>query len=399
MNNNKIELLAPAGDLLKAKIAYLYGADAVYVGGKNFSLRARASNFTLDDLKELCLFKNNLQKKLYVTLNIIPHMSDLFGLTEYIKALDEMGVDAVIVSSTYILKKVVEISKNMEAHVSTQKSVLNLASIEYYKRLGATRVVLARELSINEIEELALNSPLELEVFIHGGMCSSFSGHCVLSNHMTNRDANRGGCAHSCRWNYSLVKNGEELPNIYNIAAKDLMAVPFIPKLIDLNISSLKIEGRLKSAYYLACVIRSYRMLIDKYYNVENLVEKDFDEVYNEVKKCENRETSIGFLNGIPTVNEQLYDNHTEIPTQEFIAFILEKPVDGWCIIEQRNNFKIGEEVEIITPTNTYQWVIGEMKDLLTDEKIEIAPHAQQKILLKMPFDVEYGDMIRKIKK
>lgn len=396
-NLKKIELLAPAGDLQKAKIAYLYGADAVYVGGKSFSLRARASNFTLEDLKELANFKNKLHKKLYVTLNIIPHDDDLIGLDDYIKELDEMGVDAVIVSSLYILERVVKLSKRMEAHISTQKSVLNINSILYYKEKGATRVVLAREATLDEIQFLSEKSPLELEVFIHGGMCSSFSGHCVLSNHMTNRDANRGGCAHSCRWNYSLSKNGEELPGIYNIASKDLMAVPYVSKLIDLNISSLKIEGRLKSAYYLACVIRSYRLLIDTYLKNGKLEDEDYQKVFDEIKKCENRETSIGFLNGMPTFNEQLYDNHVEIPTQEFVSFVLGME-NNFVLVEQRNNFKVDDALEMITPNETIALKLNKMYDYETKEEIFVAPHAQQKILLDIPFKAEYGWMIRKVK-
>ena len=393
----KIELLAPAGDLEKAKIAYLYGADAVYVGGKSFSLRARASNFTIDDLKELCAFKNKLGKKLYVTLNIIPHDADLIGLDDYIIALDEMGVDAAIASSTYIIKRVVALSKHMEAHLSTQKSALNLASIEYYQKMGVTRAVLAREVLPDEMAYLAKNAKVELEVFIHGGMCASFSGHCVLSNHMTNRDANRGGCAHSCRWNYSLVKNGELLPQTFNISSKDLMALPFIPRLIELNIASLKIEGRLKSAYYLACVIRSYRMLIDKYYELGKITEEDIKAAETEIKKAENREVSVGFYQGLPTKNEQLYDNRSEIPTQEYIAFVLDyDPLTKRAIIEQRNHFTVGEKVEVISPLVSFKMTINKMFDAASGEEIMVAPHPLQKIIIETDCKLHPADMIRK---
>lgn len=395
----KIELLAPAGDLDRGKIALMYGADAVYIGGKKFSLRARASNFELEDIKELVEFAHKMNKVVYVTLNIVPHDEDLKDLDEYIESLDTIGVDAVIVSSLYIIERVVKLAKRMKAHLSTQKSVTNLNAIKYYQTKGVTRVVLAREVTMEEIKKISSKSPLELEVFIHGGMCSSYSGHCVLSNYMTNRDANRGGCAHSCRWNYSLVKSGEKVPGTFNIASKDLMAVPFIKSLIDNNIASLKIEGRLKSAYYLACVVRSYRMLIDHYYEYGNIGPDYLEYIVSEIKKAENREASIGFFDGITKVSEQLYDNRSEIPTQEYIAFILDYNKEKKeALIEQRNNFKLGDDVEIITPTNSYKTKIGCMIDYLSGEEIDYAPHPLQKIVIPLDFDVEYGDMIRLIK-
>ena len=241
---NKIELLAPAGNLEKAKIALLYGADAVYVGGKQFSLRARASNFTINDIKELCSFSKNLNKKVYVTMNIIPHDEDLSNLEEYLKQLEECGVNAIITSSLYIIKTCEKVAPKIERHVSTQMSITNSNTILHWKKMNVSRVVLARENTLCEIENIAANTDLELEVFIHGGMCSSYSGRCVLSNHMTERDANRGGCAHSCRWNYNLYNGRRKITKkgeFYNIGSKDLMAVSFIPKLLDLYVESLKI--------------------------------------------------------------------------------------------------------------------------------------------------------------
>ena len=392
----KIELLAPAGDLYKAKIALMYGADAVYVGGKKFSLRARASNFDLNDILELVNFAHERGKKVYITLNIIPHENDLDDLDEYIIYLDNIGVDAVIASSMYIISRVVRLAKNMKAHLSTQKSLTNSRAIKYYKSKGITRIVLARECTMDEIKNLSNNSSLELEVFIHGGMCASFSGHCVLSNHMTNRDANRGGCAHSCRWNYSLVKNGEKLEQTFNIASKDLMAAPFIEGLIKTNVASLKIEGRLKSAYYLACVIKGYRMLIDRIYSNKDVDEEFLEKVINQIKLGENRITSIGFFNGLTSVSEQLYDNRSEIPTQEYIAFVLDyDKANKRALVEQRNYFKIGDNIAIMTPSDEFNSKVNQMIDFETNEVIDVAPHPLQKIWIDLEKEVKYGDMIR----
>ena len=216
----RVELLAPAGNLEKAKIALMYGADAVYVGGKQFSLRARASNFSVEEIGSLVEFAHGLNKKVYVTMNIIPHDEDLNNLESYLKDLERVKVDAIIVSSLYIIRKALEVAPELEVHLSTQKSTTNVDTINYYKSHGVSRVVLAREVTLDEMTYISGKTDIELEVFIHGGMCSSYSGHCVLSNYMTNRDANRGGCAHSCRWNYSLVKNDEIMPENYNIGRK-----------------------------------------------------------------------------------------------------------------------------------------------------------------------------------
>lgn len=398
---NKIELLAPAGNLEKAKIALLYGADAVYVGGKQFSLRARASNFTIEDIKELCDFSRNLNKKVYVTMNILPHDEDLVTLEEYLKQLNECGVNAIITSSLYIIKTCEKVAPNIERHVSTQMSITNSSTIEHWKKMDVSRVVLARENTLCEIETIAKNTDLELEVFIHGGMCSSYSGRCVLSNHMTERDANRGGCAHSCRWNYNLydgkrkiTKNGE----FYNIGSKDLMAVRFITKLIDLNVASLKIEGRMKSTYYLATVVGCYRKLIDLYYKNKNITEEEFKWFETEISKAENRLTSIGFFNGIPSVNEQLYDTRCEQPTQEYIGYVLDYR-DGTAMIEQRNYFCVGDLVEAFGPNipNT-RFVIEKLIDVETNEFQTVARHPLQKFYINSPVILSKHDMIRKVK-
>lgn len=395
----KVELLAPAGSLDKAKIALMYGADAVYVGGKQFSLRARASNFELEDLKELSEFAHERNKKVYVTMNIIPHDEDLQGLDEYLKYLESIKIDAIITSSRYIMSRALEVAPNVERHLSTQMSTTNSLSIDYYKKIGVERVVLAREVTLCEIEKIMKKTDVEVEVFIHGGMCSSYSGHCVLSNHMTNRDANRGGCAHSCRWNYTLFEDGIPGNNFYNIGSKDMMALKYIPKLIDLGVASLKIEGRMKSMYYLATVIKSYRMLIDLYYDKHEVTKDEYEMIEREIGKAENRLTSNGFYEGLPDVEGQLYDNRSEHPTKEYIGYVLDYDENTqMALIEQRNYFIPGDLVEFFGPNleNT-QMVVDEIIDYQTNEKLEVAQHPLQLLLIKVPFKLEKHNMMRKV--
>ena len=395
----KVELLAPAGSLDKAKIALMYGADAVYVGGKQFSLRARASNFELEDLKELSEFAHERNKKVYVTMNIIPHDEDLHGLDEYLKYLESIKIDAIITSSRYIMSRALEVAPNVERHLSTQMSTTNSLSIDYYKKIGVERVVLAREVTLCEIEKIMKKTDVEVEVFIHGGMCSSYSGHCVLSNHMTNRDANRGGCAHSCRWNYTLFEDGIPGNNFYNIGSKDMMALKYIPKLIDLGVASLKIEGRMKSMYYLATVVKSYRMLIDLYYAKHEVTKDEYEMIEREIGKAENRLTSNGFYEGLPDVEGQLYDNRSEHPTKEYIGYVLDYDENTqMALIEQRNYFVPGDLVEFFGPNleNT-QMVVDEIIDYQTKEKLEVAQHPLQLLLIKVPFKLEKHNMMRKV--
>lgn len=395
----KVELLAPAGSLDKAKIALMYGADAVYVGGKQFSLRARASNFELEDLKELSEFAHERNKKVYVTMNIIPHDEDLQGLDEYLKYLESIKIDAIITSSRYIMSRALEVAPNVERHLSTQMSTTNSLSIDYYKKIGVERVVLAREVTLCEIEKIMKKTDVEVEVFIHGGMCSSYSGHCVLSNHMTNRDANRGGCAHSCRWNYTLFEDGIPCNNFYNIGSKDMMALKYIPKLIDLGVASLKIEGRMKSMYYLATVIKSYRMLIDLYYAKHEVTKDEYEMIEREIGKAENRLTSNGFYEGLPDVEGQLYDNRSEHPTKEYIGYVLDYDENTqMALIEQRNYFIPGDLVEFFGPNleNT-QMIVDEIIDYQTNEKLEVAQHPLQLLLIKVPFKLEKHNMMRKV--
>jgi len=290
-----IELLAPAGDLEKLKIAYLYGADAVFIGGQEYSLRARASNFSLSEIKEAADFAHGLGKKLYVTANIIPHDENYQGLVEYLKGLEDANIDAIIAASPYIVNMAKK-HTNLEVHISTQQSVLNQYAVKYFEDIGASRVVLGRELNVAEIKTIVEKSQAEIEVFIHGGMCASYSGRCTLSNTFTLRDANRGGCAHSCRWNYDLFDGNEKISDetLFSMSSKDLQSLKFIPSLIDAGVHSLKIEGRMKSVHYIATVVWVYRMLIDEYLATGKI--NDFEYYENEISKAENRLTKEGFL-------------------------------------------------------------------------------------------------------
>lgn len=399
---NKVELLAPAGNLEKLKIAVLYGADAVYIGGKKFSLRARASNFTVKDITEGCRFAHRHQAKVYVTMNIIPHEEDFAGIKSYLRALEKAKVDGIIVSSMMVAKLSREITPKLELHISTQLSSANSKAINEYQRLGFSRVVLAREVLPEDMRKIVQNTNCELEVFIHGGMCVSYSGRCMLSNHLTNRDANRGGCAHSCRWNYDLFKGDtiiNDKPDYFNIGAKDLGAGKHIFRLISLGIKSLKIEGRMKSLYYIATVVRCYRLLIDDYYQHQGNYEAINWEFYaQEIAKAENRLSSTGFLGGKPTIDEQLYNIRNETPTKEFIGIVLK--YDGrskMATIEQRNYFKIGDEVEFFGPKlkNTQFKVVAIYDEMM--QPLDIARHPLQLIKIKIPFKLSPQDMMRKL--
>lgn len=390
----KHELLAPAGDLEKLKIALIYGADAVYIGGLNFSLRARASNFTIEDIKEACKFAHDLNKKVYVTTNIIPHNEDLNDLIEYLKQLEEAKVDAIIVASLYIMQVALKYTK-LEVHISTQESTMNNEMIELFYKLGAKRVVLARELTKEEIKDIINYSKLDIEVFIHGGMCASYSGRCVLSNNMTNRDANRGGCAHSCRWNYDLyhnnIKINENLP-YFTMSQRDLKAIYEIPELIKMNVSSFKIEGRMKSLYYIATVVKTYRTLIDD--TLTNKL-KDLSYYDNEIKKAENRFTSSGFLE-YDGIERRLYNMRSEIPTKAFLGIVLDyDEKNKIATIEQRNYFEPYQTLEFFGPKlNNTLFTIDKIYDLDNNE-LDAARHPKQILKIKIPFKVSKYDLIR----
>ena len=390
----RIELLAPAGNLEKLKIAILYGADAVYIGGKSFSLRARANNFSLDDIKEACIFAKEHNACIYVTMNIIPHDCDLNGLEQYLLYLQEVGVKAIITSSMHIIKTCLRVSPQLEVHLSTQLSSTNSLSCEFYKSLGVKRVVLGRETSLKEMALIKKHTDIPLEAFIHGGMCSSYSGRCMLSNHMVNRDANRGGCAHSCRWNYDLYNNDIKLnkDSYFHIGSKDLCAIKAIKEMMDIGIDSLKIEGRMKSDYYIATVVRTYRQLID---DIVCGNEINYDYYFSEISKAENRASSTGFLFNEPSVEEQLYDRD-ERPTKEYVGIVKSYDKESkLCILEQRNYFTIGDKLEFFGPNlkNTI-YEVKEIRD--TDLNIlDAARHPKQLIVLNVDFEVSCNDMIR----
>jgi U32 family peptidase len=390
-----IELLAPAGDLEKLKIALLYGADAVFIGGTNFSLRARASNFTLSDIAEATSFAHERGKKVYVTTNIIPHNEDMDGLLEYLKGLEERKVDAIISASPFIIDTALK-HTSLEVHLSTQQSATNTEAVNFWHELGIKRIVLARELDKYQIRKLKERTTADIEVFIHGGMCMSYSGRCSLSNNMTDRDANRGGCAHSCRWNYDLTLDGVSLSDhSFSMSSKDLEALEQIPYLIDSKVSSLKIEGRMKSLHYIATVVSTYRKLIDDYMKTGLI--QDFNPYLIELQKAENRLTSHGYLEGLPGVDEQLFNKSSEQPNQLFVGLVIgydEKT--NISTIEQRNYFELGDDLEIFSPDGT----VKDFKlDYMTDEKNEMTPiarHPKQVLKIKIPFFVEPYAMIRK---
>ena len=389
-----IELLAPAGDLEKLKIAYLYGADAVFIGGQEYSLRARASNFSLSEIKEAADFAHQLGKKLYVTANIIPHDENYEGLIEYLKGLEAANIDAIIVASPYIVNMAKK-HTNLEVHISTQQSVLNHYAVKYFEDIGASRVVLGRELNVDEIKTIVEKSQAEIEVFIHGGMCASYSGRCTLSNTFTLRDANRGGCAHSCRWNYDLFDGNEKISDetLFSMSSKDLQSLRFIPSLIDAGVHSLKIEGRMKSVHYIATVVWVYRMLIDEYIATGKI--SDFDYYENEISKAENRLTKEGFLGEFPNKNYQLYNNRSEIPTKTFVGIVL-GPFNDYIKVEQRNHFRPEDTLEVFGPGKKPRTFKVESIYDTEMNLLDAARHPRQEVLIKIPFKVEPYDLIRK---
>ncbi|MGD9761086.1 MAG: U32 family peptidase [Candidatus Izemoplasmatales bacterium] len=393
----RTELLAPAGNLEKAKIALLYGADAVYIGGKQFSLRARASNFDLEMIKELVDFAHNLNKKIYITMNIVFHDDDIFGLDEYLIYLEKIKVDAIICSSMIVVERA-KLLTNLEIHLSTQFSVTNSALANYFYNEGVKRVVLARELSMAEIKKISQNALTDLEIFIHGGMCVSYSGRCTLSNYTVLRDANRGGCAHTCRWLYDLFEGDKKISDNHDfqMSSKDLDATAFVKDLLAAGISSLKIEGRMKSVHYIATVVSAYRMLIDDYYSG---CLRDISFYQNEIKKAENRQTSYGFFNGDTTIEQQLYNQRSEVPTKEFVGIVIDYDCDNkYLLIEQRNYFSPGDTLEVFTPDKTT--IQFKVKEILNEdyEILDAARHPLQTILLKLDISVPKYSMIRKVK-
>lgn len=390
------ELLAPAGNLYKAKIALLYGADAVYIGGKQFSLRARASNFDLSMIKELVEFAHELKKKVYVTMNMVFHDEDVHGLDDYLIELDKIDVDAIICSNMIVIERAKAIT-DLEIHLSTQFSLTNSALANYFYKQGVKRVVLSREASLKEIEMIQAKSKADLEVFIHGGMCVSYSGRCTLSNYTVLRDANRGGCAHTCRWLYNLYEDDELISEDYDfqMSSKDLEATNQIKDLLDLNIASLKVEGRMKSIHYIATVISTYRMMIDDY---EKGCMRPVEQYQTEIKKAENRLTSHGFFEGETTVEQQLYNSRSEVPTKEFVGLVKAYNKETKeLIIQQRNYFEPGDFIEILMPDKTI--IQFQVNNILDEENNELdaARHPLQIVKIACPIAIIENSMIRKI--
>ena len=344
---NKIELLMPAGDLTRLKVSLLYGADAVFIGGKKFSLRAKASNFSIEDIAEGVKFAHSLNKKIYVTVNIIPHCDDLNNIEEYLLSLDRIHVDAIIVSSLFIIEIVKKLNLNLECHVSTQVSAVNEDYVKFYEELGCTRVVLARECSLNEIRKIKEHTNSELEVFIQGGLCSSYSGKCTLSNYFVCRDANRGGCAHSCRWDYKLYQNNNLISeDIFKIASKDLMGIRLVKDLIEIGVSSLKVEGRMKSVNYVALVGLTYRKIIDAIYE-NRLTEDLLLNAEKVLKSIESRPLTQGFLNknGISYL-DQIYANESTMVNKSYLGYVVNEIEDYYELV-RKNDIRLGDEIEV----------------------------------------------------
>lgn len=381
------EILSPAGDLERLKWALTYGADAVYIGGYNYSLRANANNFSIDDIKEAVLFAHNLNKKVYVTVNILFHNEDLNGLDEYLTTLSKLGVDAFIVSDMSVIKRINELKLKPEIHISTQESSTNKYAFKFWENLNATRVVLGRECSKEDIIDIKNNTNLELEVFIHGAMCTSYSGRCVLSNYITKRDSNRGGCSQVCRFVFNMDDYTD-----FQIASKDLSMIDNLEELINIGVSSLKIEGRMRSMYYIATVVDAYKKVRDMIEN-KTLNEEKLSYYKKVLNRVSNRENKVQFFDKEPGVNEQYYLGREEVSNQDFLGIV--KEVGELVKIEQRNNFKIGSLIEIFGPNTNPQKFILEYMVNKEGELVDTARHPKEELYIKVPFKVNKNDILR----
>ena len=389
-----IELLSPAGDFERLKFALRYGADAVYIGGKNYSLRANAINFTNEEIKEATKFAHSLNKKVYVTVNIVLHDENIDGLKEYLLFLDSVNVDAIIVSDIYIMSLWKELHLKMELHVSTQASTLNKETALFYKELGASRVVLAREASEQDIKEIKDYTGLDLEAFIHGAMCTSISGRCIMSNYATNRDANRGGCAQVCRWNFAIDdENGNELGENYQMCPKDLNMAIYIKDMIDAGVNSFKIEGRMRSIYYIATVLSSYRKIIDDVIN-NRINDKTINYYLKVLNRCANRESNPQFFKGLPNYKDQYYNGNREVSNQDFLGVVLSND-NGLITLEQRNYFKKCTIVEFISPN--FEETEYTIEDIYDEDMnlIEEANHAQMIVKFRTYIPLCKDDIMR----
>lgn len=406
----KVELLAPAGNLYKLKIALKYGADAVYIGGEAFSLRVAADNFTHDEMKEGIQFAHAMGKKVYITANIIPHNRDLAQMEKYFKEIYELGADAVLISDLGAFNICRKAAPDLEIHISTQANNTNYMTVRSWHDLGAKRVVLAREMTLSEVREIKdnIDKDCELEIFMHGAMCVSYSGRCLLSNYMTFRDSNYGACSHPCRWQYSLMeekRQGEYMPVFENergtfiMNSKDLCMIEYVPQLIASGVSSLKIEGRVKSEYYVATIVSAYRKAIDKYYeDPENYVFNP--EWLAEVKKVSHRDYYTGFFFGIPDTGAQIYGTSSYIRECDIVGIVLDyDEKTGYAKVSQRNRFFKGDKIEVMQPYEDYfEQTVTELKDEKMND-IDVANHAAMTLYIKMERPVVKDAMLRQEKR
>ncbi len=386
----KVELLAPAGDLERLKIALLYGADAVYIGGKEYNLRANADNFSTEDIKKGCLFAHKLGKKIYLTLNIVFHDEDMEKIDQYISKVVAYGIDAFIVSDVSLISYIKENYPQVEVHLSTQHSTTNSEEIAFFKKQGVNRIVLARECNKEQIKKMVANN-VDIEVFIHGAVCTCYSGRCALSNYVTNRDSNRGGCSQVCRFAFDVL--GEDIK--FTMATKDLNMARFIKDLIDIGVCSLKIEGRMRSLYYLATVIGSYRKLIDAYYDnilTDELI-REQEKILNQVA---NRETSSHYFMREATWEDQYYTGRQELSNQDFLALVMAYDKKKKLItLSERNYFEVGFDVEIFMPSG--KLIAFTIDNLYNSDMqaIKIARHPEEQLFMYFPYEVEKYSMMR----
>ncbi len=400
------ELLVPAGSLEVLKIAVVFGADAVYIGGEAFGLRAKARNFSREDMEEGIAFAHARDVKVYVTANILAHNEDLTGVREYFLELKEIGPDALIISDPGVFQAAREICPEIEVHISTQANNTNYGTYLFWHRLGARRVVSARELSLKEIRDIREQIPeeLEIETFIHGAMCISYSGRCLLSNYLTGRDANQGECTHPCRWKYALMEEqrpGEYMPVFENergtfiFNSKDLCMIEHVPELIEAGIDSFKIEGRMKTALYVATVARTYRRAIDDFMKSRELYEKNMPWYKSQISNCTYRQFTTGFFFGKPSEEAQIYDNNTYLKEYTYLG-IVEDFRDGLCEIRQRNKFSVGEMIEVMKPDG--ENVEVSVLKILDEEgnELQSAPHPKQKLFIDLGTTLSQYDILRR---
>ena len=401
------ELLIPASSLEVLKIAVMYGADAVYIGGEAFGLRAKAKNFSMDEIREGIAFAHEHNVKVYITANILAHNGDLEGVRAYFEELKEIRPDALIIADPGVFEIAKEVCPDIERHISTQANNTNYATYNFWHALGAKRVVSARELSMAEIKEIRAHIPddLEIETFVHGAMCISYSGRCLLSNYFTGRDANQGACTHPCRWKYSIVEEtrpNEYMPvyenerGTYIFNSKDLCMIGHIPDLFDAGIDSFKIEGRMKTALYVATVARTYRKAIDDYMESPELYEAHMPWYLDQISNCTYRQFTTGFFYGKPSEEAQIYDNNTYLKEYTYLGIGGETNEEGLYRIEQRNKFSVGEEIEVMKPDG--QNLTVTVKRIVDEEgnEMESAPHPKQVLYIDLGQSLELYDILRR---